>query len=180
MTSKILYPGIRNNPPNEILISYCLEPTKDVLRKVFFFYMIYKYGDIQLPIDSELDERGEYEPNYGLIIKQAASPKGTQIVANLSGIDLTIANSELRITRNDETIQREFKRAIAESMHYFLDEWGTDGDYLLGYDLMEEEVKDPKYERRIEQLLEIAEVVLNIEHPKVSDLVNITKEKVFN
>lgn len=174
MPSKISYQDYKENKSR--LISYCLESPVEVIRKVLPTHRIFQYGNISLPVDSEMDLKGNLEPNYGLIIKQAISPPGTQIVQNLSGIDLRVAEAEIRHKRDPNDMRRAFKKTIAESMSRLLDSFGTTGCYLDFYEIAQEEgSQHPIYEKKVKQLLEIAEVAFSIQNPTVNDLRKILK-----
>lgn len=169
MPSKISYPDPQREKVR--LLSYCLESPKEVLRKVFPTHRIYRYGSISLPLDSPLDEFGGSEAKRGLIITESMGPTGTQIVQTLSGIDFQSVRSELDEPREQRDMHYDFGRAMRTSMEYFLDNFGTEACYLDNYQIRQEG-RDvmPKYEKRVAQLLEIAEIAFEIKNPTIEDL----------
>ncbi len=165
MSSKLLYrEGGRLR-----LLSYCIESPVVVLERVFSSHRVQEYCGIQLPFDYGDDDF--FPREAGLIIREKVAPQGTAIVGQLSGIDF----NQWRITdtRSKSEMKDAFGSAIATSMQYFLDEWGTDACYLDFYDLRKEEKGEkPLYERRLKSLLEIAEMAFKIKNPTVEDLRN--------
>jgi len=155
---------------NSSFISYCLESPVDVLREVFPSHRIYRYCDIDLPIDS-FDDDDDPSSRYGLIIRQARGPRGTEIVQGLSGISLKVAEAELRAPRNMNDMREVFRNAIAVSMSELLDTFGTAGNYLDVYEMRQEDgTRDPFYERKVQQLLDIAKVAFKVDEPDIGYL----------
>ena len=175
MPTKISYliqkPG--SIKPKTTLLSYCLESPVEVLRSVLPCYKIDQYAGISLPVDAEIDA-------YGLIIAPASAPSGTQIVSSLLDLDFRVAYAELEESRSEEEMLDAFRSASWRSTEYFPpgESWKP-SNYLENYELIElfGEEHIPKYQKRVQRLLDIAQVAFGLKDPSVKDLLNFIKRE---
>jgi len=164
MSSLITY-KTQNNEKSELL-SYCLESPFVVFEALFPKHKILQYGGIESPIDDEM-----FSSRYGLIIEETTPLAGTQIVQNISGLDVTVAEAELSEPRQPLLMRQAFRTAIEVAMAQMLDDHGCMGNYLDTYHLTQADGdSDIEYEKKVSQLLEIASVAFGIKDPTVDDL----------
>lgn len=175
MPTKISYRDNEDRRKDKFL-SYCVCSPLEALESLFAGYRIYRYGDIYLPLDSELDDMGNIVEEHGIIIQGATAPQGTQIIGTLESLDLIVTRSKLSYPRQDTEMREAFRMAIASSMRQFLDEFGTECSYLDAYDVMKREgLQERHYEQRIGQLLDVSKVAFGMREPTIMDLQDFLK-----
>ena len=185
MPSRLLYhePRFGGEKPRNIDFGYVVGPARDVLRQTYMGHRIHRYGNIELPIETDTRD----EP--GLIIRQTSAPRGTVVVAYFDPLERKLAARTHPRDCLMQDMQNAFRQTIYESAQY------SDGNDVYSYvsavalassisstpesTLLHsaspltsdvDEKQHRRLTRNIQSLLDIAEVVFAIQNPTCADL----------
>ncbi len=158
------------------LLSYCKDSAKEVLSKIFKTHFIATYNSVKAPF-------GSIEPGYvlshierGLVIldvdEKEIAPTGTSLTIESTFDDIDLEISKLKSPRTQKEIEEGFKKSIEYNLNNFKINRPSPSNYL---DTRLQRIEE-YYEKKLNALLEVTKVTLEIENPTPDTLKKILQE----
>ena len=156
--------GTGYNDPS-VVLGYCSDRSpQDILREVFETHAIHQYRDLYRPVDWHFPNNA-----LGLQIENAEERVFDPSAKPFASLDLRRALLRPDQRRTEKTYMHALKKAIA----WHLDVYHSNEP--VNYLDTREQDRNERKEALIEQLLEVAQITLEMEGPTVNDLKHILR-----